>query len=84
MALNEFALPLTRHVSSPLVDPLPAGPLGISTWPASVLAVLGIWWACRRRAGHHAGDPAFAKLAASFRDRKSRRYERIERGCAKK
>ncbi|MEV5988514.1 type II CAAX endopeptidase family protein [Streptomyces sp. NPDC052051] len=54
LSLNEFALPLTHDVSGPdhLVDPLLAGPLSISTWPATTLAVLGIWLAYRRRAGY--------------------------------
>lgn len=51
LSLNEFALPLTHDVSGDLVDPLLAGPLSISTWPASALAVLGIWLTYRRRAG---------------------------------
>ncbi|KUM99461.1 hypothetical protein AQI95_38715 [Streptomyces yokosukanensis] len=54
LSLNEFALPLTRDISGHLVDPLLAGPLSISTWPASALAVLGIWLTHRRRAGHRA------------------------------
>jgi len=54
LSLNEFALPLTHDVSGHLVDPLLAGPLGISTWPASTLAVLGIWLAYRRHAGRRA------------------------------
>ncbi|MGW2492737.1 CPBP family intramembrane glutamic endopeptidase [Streptomyces sp. NPDC001606] len=53
LSLNEFALPLTRGISAHLVDPLFAGPLSISTWPASALAVLGIWLTSRRRDGHH-------------------------------
>ncbi|MEU5599952.1 type II CAAX endopeptidase family protein [Streptomyces sp. NPDC020298] len=62
LSLNEFALPLTHDVSGHLVDPLLAGPLSISTWPASALAVLGIWLTYRRRAGHHApGDGAASK-----------------------
>ncbi|MEU8972788.1 type II CAAX endopeptidase family protein [Streptomyces monashensis] len=59
LSLNEFALPLTRVVSAHLVDPLLAGPLSISTWPANALAVLGIWLTYRRRAGQHTpGDGA--------------------------
>ncbi|RII11181.1 CAAX amino terminal protease self- immunity [Streptomyces sp. YIM 130001] len=49
VSLNEFALPLTRHISDRLVDPLFAGPLSMSTWPASGLAVLGVWLVWRRR-----------------------------------
>ncbi|MFH9355555.1 CPBP family intramembrane glutamic endopeptidase [Kitasatospora sp. NPDC017646] len=51
LSLNEFTLPLTREISGRLVDPLLAGPLSISTWPVTSLAVLGIWLAYRRRAG---------------------------------
>ncbi|WP_369383035.1 lysostaphin resistance A-like protein [Streptomyces sp. cg36] len=54
VSLNEFALPLTRHVSGELVDPLLAGPLSITTWPASALVVVGIWLTYRRRGGLHA------------------------------
>ncbi|RFU84728.1 CPBP family intramembrane metalloprotease [Streptomyces triticagri] len=49
LSLNEFALPLTGDISGPVVDPLLAGPLSITTWPASALAVLAIWLANRRR-----------------------------------
>ncbi|MEV5947626.1 CPBP family intramembrane glutamic endopeptidase [Streptomyces sp. NPDC051993] len=64
VSLNEFALPLTRHISGALVDPLLAGPLSTSTWPASALAVLGIWLTHRRRAGHPAlGDDAAINVA---------------------
>ncbi|MFD8477991.1 type II CAAX prenyl endopeptidase Rce1 family protein [Kitasatospora sp. NPDC059673] len=49
LSLNEFALPLTREVSDRLVDPLLAGPLSISTWPATTQAVLGAWLTHRRR-----------------------------------
>ncbi|MFI9782833.1 CPBP family intramembrane glutamic endopeptidase [Kitasatospora sp. NPDC051984] len=49
ISLNEFALPLTHEVSARLVDPLLAGPLSITTWPATTLAVLGAWLAHRRR-----------------------------------
>lgn len=49
LSLNEFALPLTRAVSGRLVDPLLAGPLSITTWPAGVLAVLSVWLTCRTR-----------------------------------
>nr|BFD80712.1 CPBP family intramembrane metalloprotease [Streptomyces sp. Xyl84] len=49
LSLNEFALPLTRTVSGHLVDPLLAGPLSITTWPASALAVLSIWLTSRTR-----------------------------------
>ncbi|MGX4733519.1 CPBP family intramembrane glutamic endopeptidase [Kitasatospora griseola] len=49
VSLNEFALPLTREVSDRLVDPLFAGPLSISTWPITALAVLGAWLVHRRR-----------------------------------
>ncbi|MFJ8210536.1 CPBP family intramembrane glutamic endopeptidase [Streptomyces sp. NPDC096033] len=51
VSLNEFALPLTRQVSGALVDPLLAGPLSVATWPASALAVVGVWLAYRRRDG---------------------------------
>ncbi|MFE2141943.1 CPBP family intramembrane glutamic endopeptidase [Streptomyces sp. NPDC059456] len=54
LSLNEFALPLTRHVSARVVDPLLAGPLSVTTWSASSLAVLGLWLAHRRR---NAGSP---------------------------
>ncbi|MFJ1792978.1 CPBP family intramembrane glutamic endopeptidase [Kitasatospora griseola] len=53
LSLNEFALPLTHEVSERLVDPLFAGPLSISTWPITALAVLGTWLAHRRHAGRH-------------------------------
>ncbi|MBA9050569.1 MULTISPECIES: CPBP family intramembrane glutamic endopeptidase [Streptomyces] len=61
LSLNEFALPLTRDISTHLIDPLLAGPLSISTWPASTLAVLGIWLTSRRRSGP--GDGAAIKFA---------------------
>lgn len=61
VSLNEFALPLTRDVAGRLVDPLLAGPLSISTWPASALAVLGIWLTHRRRAGHRAPGDGVAR-----------------------
>ncbi|MER7770904.1 CPBP family intramembrane glutamic endopeptidase [Kitasatospora sp. NPDC096140] len=48
LCLNEFTLPLTRAVSGGPVDPLFAGPLSISTWPVTALAVLGVWLAGRR------------------------------------
>ncbi|MCC9311081.1 CPBP family intramembrane metalloprotease [Kitasatospora sp. RB6PN24] len=64
LSLNEFALPLTRDSSDHLVDPLLAGPLSISTWPASAIAVLAIWLTYRRRARHCApGDDAAIKSA---------------------
>ncbi|MGW2255225.1 CPBP family intramembrane glutamic endopeptidase [Kitasatospora sp. NPDC001660] len=68
LSLNEFALPLTRHVSGHLVDPMLAGPLSISTWPVSALAVLGTWLAYRRRAGRHApGDGAASRGLGAVR-----------------
>ncbi|MFD8145320.1 CPBP family intramembrane glutamic endopeptidase [Streptomyces sp. NPDC059708] len=63
VSLNEFALPLTRHVSGALVDPLLAGPLSIATWPASALAVTGVWLAHRRRAARHS-PPAVSTATA--------------------
>ncbi|MFD7642033.1 CPBP family intramembrane glutamic endopeptidase [Kitasatospora sp. NPDC059795] len=60
VSLNEFALPLTREVSDRLVDPLFAGPLSISTWPITALAVLVAWLAHRRRAGTRAARTAAA------------------------
>ncbi|MFF2081475.1 CPBP family intramembrane glutamic endopeptidase [Kitasatospora sp. NPDC058162] len=51
LSLNEFTLPLTREVSDRLVDPLLAGPLSVSTWPVTALAVLGSWLAYRRGTG---------------------------------
>ncbi|MFJ8477248.1 CPBP family intramembrane glutamic endopeptidase [Kitasatospora sp. NPDC094011] len=55
LSLNEFTLPLTRVVSGRVVDPLLAGPLSVSTWPVTGLAVLGIWLAHRRSAGRRPG-----------------------------
>ncbi|MFH8442496.1 CPBP family intramembrane glutamic endopeptidase [Streptomyces sp. NPDC018026] len=48
LSLNEFALPLTSDVSADLVDPLLAGPLSVSTWPAGALAVLVVRLGHRR------------------------------------
>ncbi|MEV7600697.1 CPBP family intramembrane glutamic endopeptidase [Kitasatospora sp. NPDC089797] len=57
LSLNEFTLPLTRAVSGRVVDPLLAGPLSVSTWPVTGLAVLGIWLAHRRGAGRRRSLP---------------------------
>ena len=51
ISLNEFALPLTREISTHLVDPLLAGPLSITTWPPTALAVLTTWLTHRHRTG---------------------------------
>ncbi|MFJ8162489.1 CPBP family intramembrane glutamic endopeptidase [Streptomyces sp. NPDC096136] len=65
VSLNEFALPLTRHVSGTLVDPLLAGPLSIATWPATALAVAGVWLAYRRRGGGDGWVDGFGGEAGS-------------------
>ncbi|MCP2168979.1 CPBP family intramembrane glutamic endopeptidase [Goodfellowiella coeruleoviolacea] len=56
VAVNEFALPLTRLVAArpDQVDPLTAGPLSWPTWLVTALAVAGVVLVARRR-----GTPAF-------------------------
>ncbi|MFJ6069820.1 CPBP family intramembrane glutamic endopeptidase [Streptomyces sp. NPDC093065] len=76
LSLNEFALPLTGDVSARLVDPLLAGPLGVSTWPAGVLAVLVVWLGHRRRGAATgpsapvAPPPSEVPASATERDRR--------------